>query len=81
MAVFSAVNPSGASVRFMMKQLMAIGVGGFFIFILSSLNYQIFRAYPWVIYAFTVLALIAVLRDRAPHSRRQKLDRPGALLH
>jgi len=60
-AVFSAVNPSGASVRFMMKQLMAIGIGVFFIFILSSLNYQIFRAYPWVIYAFTVLALVAVL--------------------
>ena len=34
-AVFSAVNPSGASVRYVMKQLVAIGLGTFFIFLLS----------------------------------------------
>jgi rod shape determining protein RodA len=60
-AVFSAVNPSGASLRFIMKQLVSIGIGVFFIFLLSSLNYQIFRAYPWVIYGLTILALLSVL--------------------
>src|SRR6266581_418334 len=60
-AVFSAVNPSGASVRFMLKQLLAIGLGVIAIFVLSSLNYQIFRAYPWVIYVLTLIALIGVL--------------------
>src|SRR5689334_9944848 len=60
-AVFSAVNPSGASMRFMLKQLMAISIGAIAIFVLSSLNYQIFRAYPSVIYGFTVVVLAAVL--------------------
>ena len=60
-AVFSAVNPSGASLHFMLKQLMAISLGAIAIFVLSSLNYQIFRAYPWVIYGLSVLALLAVL--------------------
>ena len=60
-AVFSAVNPSGASMRFMLKQLIAIGLGVVAIFVLSSLNYQIFRAYPWVIYALTLLLLGGVL--------------------
>src|SRR5450631_675580 len=55
-AVFSAVNPSGASMRFMLKQLMAISIGAVLIFVLSSLNYQIFRAYPWVIYVLTLIA-------------------------
>ena len=60
-AVYSAVNPSGASLRFMLKQLVAIGIGAIAIFVLSSLNYQIFRAYPWIIYALTLLLLAAVL--------------------
>src|SRR5690348_11159069 len=60
-AVFSAVNPSGASMRYMIKQLMAIGLGVILLFVLSSLNYQIFRAYPSVIYGLTVIALLAVL--------------------
>jgi rod shape determining protein RodA len=60
-AVFSAVNPSGASLRFMLKQLGAISLGVFLIFVFSTLNYQIFRAYPWVIYGMTVFALAAVL--------------------
>ncbi len=54
-AVFSAVSPSGASTRFMFKQLLAIGLGVIAIFILSSLNYQIFRAYPWILYGLTLL--------------------------
>jgi rod shape determining protein RodA len=60
-AVFSAVNPSGASMRFMLKQLMAISLGAIAIFVLSSLNYQIFRAYPSVVYGLTILLLVAVL--------------------
>ena len=60
-AVFSAVNPSGASARYMFKQLMAIGLGVTAIFVLSSLNYQIFRAYPMVIYVLTLIVLIGVL--------------------
>lgn len=60
-AVFSAVNPSGAAVRFMVKQCVAIGLGLIAIFVLSSLNYQIFRAYPKVIYGMTLLLLLAVL--------------------
>jgi rod shape determining protein RodA len=60
-AVFSAVNPSGASLHFIVKQFVAIGLGVLAIFVLSSLNYQIFRAYPWVIYAFTLVLLGGVL--------------------
>jgi rod shape determining protein RodA len=41
--------------------LIAIGLGVVAIFVLSSLNYQIFRAYPWVIYVLTLLALVGVL--------------------
>ena len=47
--------------RFMVKQILAIGLGVGAIFILSSLNYQIFRAYPWVIYVLTLIALVGVL--------------------
>src|ERR1019366_4533862 len=60
-AVFLAVNPSGASLRFILKQLTAISLGVVAVFVLSSLNYQIFRAYPWVIYGLTLLALVGVL--------------------
>src|SRR6266699_473604 len=60
-AVFSAVNPSGASMRYMLKQLAATVLGVVAVFVLSSLNYQIFRAYPSVIYGLTIFALTAVL--------------------
>ena len=58
---FSAVNPSGSLRAFHDKAVeVAIGLGTFFIFLLSSVNYQIFRAYPWVIYGFTLIALLSV---------------------
>jgi rod shape determining protein RodA len=60
-AVFSAVNPSGASMRFMLKQILAIALGGLGLFLLSTLNYQIFRAYPKTLYGLTILLLMAVL--------------------
>lgn len=60
-AVYSAVNLSNASTRFVVKQLLAVGLGLIAIFVLSSLNYQIFRAYPSVIYGITVFLLLAVL--------------------
>lgn len=60
-SVYSAVNPSGASLRFMVKQIVAVNLGLLAVFVLSSLNYQIFRAYPKAIYAFTLMLLAAVL--------------------
>jgi len=60
-AVFSATSPMGAPMRYMTKQLVAVGVGLVGLFLLSSLNYQLFRSHPGVVYLSTVLLLIAVL--------------------
>src|SRR5579872_3773908 len=60
-AVFSATSPMGAPMRYMTKQLAAVSVGLVGLFLLSSLNYQLFRSHPGIVYVMTVLILIAVL--------------------
>jgi rod shape determining protein RodA len=60
-AVFSAVSPMGFSFRLVVKQLSGIGIGLILVFLLSSLNYQLFRSHPGVLYAVTLALLIAVL--------------------
>src|SRR5881397_2225445 len=60
-AVFSAVTPMGSPLRFVLKQTTAIALGTLVFFVLSSLNYQLFRSHPGIIYALTILALLAVL--------------------
>src|SRR5438132_1678537 len=60
-AVFSAVSPSGSPMRYMIKQLSAVGIGVAALFLLSSLNYQLFRSHPGVVYGITVILLLAVL--------------------
>ena len=47
--------------RYIVKQMIAVGVGLLGFFILSSLNYQLFRNYPSVLYILTTLALALVL--------------------
>lgn len=60
-SVFSAVSPMGSPLRYILKQLVAVGVGMAGLFLLSSLNYQLFRSHPGLLYTLTVLALLAVL--------------------
>jgi rod shape determining protein RodA len=60
-AMYSAVTPMGNPMKFVLKQITACFLGGLLLFILSSLNYQLFRSHPGVIYALTLIALLAVL--------------------
>jgi rod shape determining protein RodA len=60
-AVFSAVSPLGGSARYMVKQAVATMLGFGVFFVLSSLNYQLFRGHPMVLYAITLIMLLAVL--------------------
>jgi len=60
-AVFSAVSPTGAPMRYMAKQLCAVGLGVLGLFLLSSLNYQLFRSHPGILYVLTTVLLMAVL--------------------
>jgi rod shape determining protein RodA len=60
-AVYSAVTPMGAPMKYVFKQLIAITLGGLVFFILSGLNYQLFRSHPWILYGLTVFILLAVL--------------------
>lgn len=60
-AVFSAVSPSSNPMKFMTKQVAAMGLGLAAVVVLTTLNYQIFRSYPWVIYGASIVLLILVL--------------------
>jgi len=60
-AVYSAVTPMGSPFKFLLKQSIAIGLGLMFIFVLSSLNYQLFRSHPKFLYMLTIVALTLVL--------------------
>jgi rod shape determining protein RodA len=60
-AVYSAVTPMGYPMRFVLKQSIAIVLGVLVFFLLSSVNYQLFRSHPGIIYGLTILALLAVL--------------------
>jgi rod shape determining protein RodA len=60
-SVYSAVSPSGNPGRFMIKQLSAVGLGLFIMVVMTTVNYQVFRAYPWGIYGLGVLVLLTVL--------------------
>jgi rod shape determining protein RodA len=60
-AVYSAVSPMGVPLKYLFKQLTAIALGSLVLFVLSSLNYQLFRSHPGVLYLLTLLALLAVL--------------------
>lgn len=60
-AVYSAVSPMGSAQRYMFKQSAAIILGLVVFFVLSNLNYQLFRSHPGVLYALTVLLLLTVL--------------------
>jgi rod shape determining protein RodA len=59
--VYSAVTPMGNPMRYVLKQLIAIGIGSLVLFVLSSLNYQIFRSHPGGIYLGTAFLLLLVL--------------------
>src|SRR5262245_47783341 len=61
LAVFSAVSTMGNPTRFIVKQMIAVAIGGSLLFLLSSINYQLFRNHPWVLYAATVFILALVL--------------------
>jgi len=60
-AVYSAVSPMGSAQRYMFKQTTAIVLGMAILFVLSNLNYQLFRSHPGVLYALTILLLVAVM--------------------
>jgi rod shape determining protein RodA len=60
-AVFSAVSPMGNPMKYIIKQTVAIGLGTMIVFVLSSLNYQLFRSHPGVLYGATLFMLILVL--------------------
>ncbi len=60
-SVFSAVSPMGTPGRYMIKQIVAITIGLVGLVALSGLNYQLFRSHPGVLYATTLVGLIAVL--------------------
>jgi len=60
-AVYSAVTPMGSPMRFVIKQSIAIALGTLVFFVLSSLNYQLFRSHPGVLYGLTLVLLLAVL--------------------
>ncbi|MFA5974988.1 MAG: FtsW/RodA/SpoVE family cell cycle protein [Elusimicrobiota bacterium] len=59
--VLSATSPMGNPARYMIKQLTAVSVGMIGLVLLTSLNYQIFRSHPWILYALTLVALLSVL--------------------
>jgi len=61
LSVYSAVSPSANMMRFMIKQTAALGIGVVLAMIMTTLNYQIFRTYPWVIYGAACSLLMAVL--------------------
>lgn len=60
-AVCSAVSPMGVPARFIVKQLTAIGLGCAGLFIVTGLNYQLYRSHPAFLYGATVILLVAVL--------------------
>lgn len=60
-AVYSAVSPSGNPSHYIIKQIAALGLGLVIMMVMMTLNYQIFRAYPWVMYGLGVLGLVTVL--------------------
>ncbi len=60
-AVYSAVSPMGSAQRYMFKQSAAILIGLVMFFVLSNLNYQLFRSHPGILYGLTVLLLVGVL--------------------
>jgi len=60
-AVYSAVSPSPNAARFLIKQGIAVGLGCIFMVVLTIVNYQIFRTYPWVVYGATTFLLTLVL--------------------
>ena len=60
-AVYSAVSPMGTPMHFMFKQIGAIMIGLLGLFLLSSLNYQLFRGHPGVLYVLSLMLLVLVL--------------------
>ena len=54
-AVLSAVSPMGAPTRYIIKQVSAITIGLVGLFLLSGLNYQLFRSHPGVLYVLTLV--------------------------
>lgn len=61
--------------RFMIRQGIAIGLGLTGLFVLSSLNYQLFRSHPGVIYSITVFLLMLVLViGRRIHGAKSWID-------
>ena len=61
LVVFSATSPSGAPMRYLIRQFAAVCLGAFGLVLISSLNYQLFRSHPYVLYGLTLIALTAVL--------------------
>lgn len=73
--VYSATSPSGNPMRYILRQALAVGIGFFLLFILSSLNYQLFRSHPGVVYVASSLLLVAVLVvGRRIHGAKSWID-------
>jgi len=51
----------GQPLYFVTKQLVAVGVGLVAVVVVSLLDYEIYRRFQWLMYAFAVLILVVVL--------------------
>jgi len=60
-SVFSAVSPTGAPSKFLARQTLATVIGLGAVFVLTGLNYQLFRAHPGVLYVLSSLLLAGLL--------------------
>ncbi len=60
-SVFSAVSPTGVPFKYVTRQVLATALGFGAVFILTGLNYQLFRAHPAVVYALSSALLAGLL--------------------
>lgn len=52
-SVFSAVSPSGQASKYLIRQAVATVLGVGAVFVLTGLNYQLFRAHPAILYTLS----------------------------
>lgn len=60
-AVYSATSRFGNPEVYYFKQLIALGVGVFILFMMIGINYRLFRNYAVAIYVLSILLLLLVL--------------------
>lgn len=61
LAVFSATSPTGNPEKYLLRSLVATALGAGAVFVLTGLNYQLFRSHPGVVYSLATGLLVAVL--------------------